>query len=298
VVLLLALLKQYANLLKKKVNLSTLKLGYNSFTSLMGDLLGRTLSEDQLVVLDLRFCRLGVAGTGHILRNLEKNSSIKELILSGNNTDKRGMQSLAEILKNNRVLEKLGLRFCNLDKNSFIALLDGVGNNTSVTSLDISYNKLNSMESCVKLGEVIGNLDCSIKELHLSECMLNSKHMKELSDAFADNRSLVRLHLDRNVINIHGLRFIVAGLKKHPCLQLLSLQNTNINTSDVIEVLRRLGKDDSLLEILDVRGNSNVIYNDIQLEKYMRRYRTILVKLPTENTQTTRTKIMNQLKKI
>jgi len=55
----------------------------------MGELVGVVLRENELVTLDLRFCKLNTAGTAFIIEALKDNKSIKELILSGNNTDKK-----------------------------------------------------------------------------------------------------------------------------------------------------------------------------------------------------------------
>jgi len=200
-------------------------------------------------------------------------------------------------MKNNRVMEKLGLRYCNIEKPSFLALFDGLENNTSITSLDISYNKLNSVEACTKLALALGNKDCKIKELHLSDCLLNSKHLKELSDGFAENFSLNRLHLDHNTINIHGLRMLAFGVQECPTLQLLTLQNTNLSTSDVVELVRRLGRKNCPLDILDVRENPNFDYNNDQFLKYSKKYSSIMVK-HDKRLVSTKSKIMTTLRRI
>jgi len=207
------------------------------------------------------------------------------------------MQLLGEILKDNQKLEKLGLRYCNLEKNSFLALFEGLINNNSITSLDISHNKLNSVEACTKLSQALSKSEV-IRELHLSDCILNSKHLTEIADGLAENVSLNRLHLDHNTINIQGLRTLAFGVKESKTLQLLTLQDTNLTTADTIEFIRRLGRWKSQLEILDVRNNPNIEINDDQFVKYTKRYSSIMVKHDKRSLISAKSKIMNTLRKI
>jgi len=58
--------------LQQKTNLAGFKAGHNSFNPTMGELVGLVLQENQLVSLDLRFCKMNVLGTFKILEGLKK----------------------------------------------------------------------------------------------------------------------------------------------------------------------------------------------------------------------------------
>eukprot|EP01129_Flabellula_baltica_P011332 TRINITY_DN493_c0_g1_i1.p1 TRINITY_DN493_c0_g1~~TRINITY_DN493_c0_g1_i1.p1 ORF type:complete len:1052 (-),score=238.04 TRINITY_DN493_c0_g1_i1:28-3183(-) len=262
-------------LISKRSNITGFKAGYNNLGSTFGINFSPILDENNLVVLDLRSTRLGTDGTTAIFQGLSNNRSIAELILNGNETNKQGIQLLADFVAISTSIQKLGLRYCGIEKKSFTILGKGLQENSTLTSLDLSHNKLSSIEACMKMSDAIGNLDCRIVELNLSSCCMKYKQLRELSEGFSDNQSIQRLFLDGNDVSLTGIRAICFGLSDHEDIEIITLQDTNLRVKDVIEAIRRFGRGKTSIGILDVRKNPVEVNED--LLRYSKKY-GILVK--------------------
>jgi len=198
-------------------HITGIKLGYNKLNPTVGINIGRVVSADNLVVLDVRNTNIGGNGTYGIFEGLQENISLIELIVNGNAIHKNGLRLLTKILQTNTTLQKLGLRFCDIGKAGFIELSKALEQNSSLTYLDISHNTLESLEACRKFAEAIGHQKTkktekisktAITELNISGCLIGYKQMEELAEGLYRNRSIKTLHLDDNDLSAKGMRAV------------------------------------------------------------------------------------------
>eukprot|EP01130_Rhizamoeba_saxonica_P003362 TRINITY_DN1423_c0_g2_i1.p1 TRINITY_DN1423_c0_g2~~TRINITY_DN1423_c0_g2_i1.p1 ORF type:complete len:1050 (+),score=227.93 TRINITY_DN1423_c0_g2_i1:331-3150(+) len=256
-------------------NLHGLKLANNKLSFRIGPYLKHLMKQENLVVLDISYANIGSAGTGQIFRYLHKCQNLSELIVSGNITNKKGLKLLSDQLKKIKTIERLGLSYCKITKDGFITLSRGLSINESLTSLDISANNLSSKTACRHMEDVFG--EGKLRELNLSGCCLEDKQLELVSEGIANSETLTRLHLDQNKFTQVGIKQLCYAIKLQPNLNLLTLQETGLETGLLVEILKRIGK--SKINILDVRRNPKIMPRDEQLLEVMKRYINIYVKL-------------------
>jgi len=228
----------------------------------------------------VRNTNIGGNGTYGIFEGLQENRSLIELIVNGNPIHKNGLKLLTKILQTNTTLQKLGLRFCDIGKVGFIELSKALEYNSSVSYLDISHNTLDSLEACRKFAEAIGHQKTkktekisktAISELNISGCLIGYKQMEELAEGLYRNRSIKTLHLDDNDLSAKGLRALALCVQQNEAIKIITVQETQIDTQDIVAFMERVG-DINFLDVLDCRNNSAIDATSEHLNKTRKRY--------------------------
>jgi len=201
-------------------------------------------------------------------------------VVSGNPINKKALTVLSKVMKGNTTLQKLGMRFCDIGKSGFSSLSKVIGSNTGLTYLDISHNALDSSEACKKLSDALGHQKnrkndkiskTVISEINLSSCLIGHKQLEELAEGLFRNRSIKTLHIDDNDLSVKGMRALALAVKQNPVLKIVTLQETKIDTQDVISFMERVG-DECLLDVFDCRKNPTIDPSSPALTQARKRY--------------------------
>uniref|UniRef100_A0A8C2ES99 Uncharacterized protein n=1 Tax=Cyprinus carpio TaxID=7962 RepID=A0A8C2ES99_CYPCA len=243
-------------LLLRELNLSEHELGdtrVNQITALLQDkhcklntliLCGCSITEKQCLILTSALCL-----------NL---SHLRELDLSGNKIENKGVKHVSETLKDERCkLERLRLRSCYMTDEGCSALTSALKSNPShLRELDLSLNKLG--DSGVKnLDVLLSSSQCRLEKLHLCGCSITEKQCLILTSELCSNLSHLReLNLSVNQIENTGVNQLCDVLKDSDCkLERLSLNDCGI--TDVSSLTQSLSETKALqfLKELDLSNN-------------------------------------------
>uniref|UniRef100_A0A8C1UTU7 Uncharacterized protein n=1 Tax=Cyprinus carpio TaxID=7962 RepID=A0A8C1UTU7_CYPCA len=243
-------------LLLRELNLSERELGdtrVNQIAALLQDkhcklnkltLRGCSITEKQCLILTLALCS-----------NL---SHLRELDLSGNKIENKGVKHVSETLKDVRCkLERLRLRSCDIKADDFSALTSALKSNPShLRELDLSGNEMG--QSKVKnLSELLMNPKCKLEKLVLCGCSITEKESLILTSTLCLKPTHLReLGLSQNKIENTGVNHLCDVLKDSRCkLERLSLNDCGI--TDVSSLTQSLADTKALqfLKELDLSNN-------------------------------------------
>jgi Ran GTPase-activating protein (RanGAP) involved in mRNA processing and transport len=221
-----------------------------------------------IVVLDINACALDKHCTTAVFQMLESNTSLTELNISGNETNREGLKALSRSLIHNKTLVKLGIRHCGIGKDGFAIIAEAIEKNETLSELDLAFNDLDSIQAARRFGDALiqsgaraheTKSKTALQSLNLASCSLGYKHIEEFVEGFSRNRSVSTLHLDGNDLGGRGLRAVSIGVKDNPALRILTVQKASLVTDDICEFLDRIASTSTHLEIFDCRKNDGVL---------------------------------------
>ncbi|XP_058616116.1 uncharacterized protein LOC131530060 isoform X2 [Onychostoma macrolepis] len=243
-------------LLLRELNLSLHELGdtrVNQIAALLQDkhcklntltLRGCSITEKQCLILTSALCS-----------NL---SHLRELNLSGNKIENKGVKHVSETLKDVRCkLEILRLRHCYITDAGCSALTSALKSNPShLRELDLSGNELGDA-GFENLSDLLMNLQCKLEILALCECRIKEKQCVFLTSALKSNPSHLReLDLSGNELKHSRVTKFNDILKDSFCkLEKLRLRSCGIKADDCSALTSALKSNPSHLRELDLSGN-------------------------------------------
>uniref|UniRef100_A0A4X2M5V7 NLR family pyrin domain containing 12 n=1 Tax=Vombatus ursinus TaxID=29139 RepID=A0A4X2M5V7_VOMUR len=186
-------------------------------------------------------CQL-TASCCQLLSSLLKNHrSLIYLDLSMNFLGDEGMKVICEVLKNkNCNIQDLRLSRCHFSNACCKNLSSALKAHGRMKYLDLSENNLQDIGMNL-LCEALGNPDCNLQELKLSQCHLTAACCQDLSTCIK-NQSLIHLDASGNVLHDCGMKLLCEALRHPSCnLQKLMLSLCHLTDSccqDVSSVLK------------------------------------------------------------
>ncbi|XP_016335318.1 uncharacterized protein LOC107683790 [Sinocyclocheilus anshuiensis] len=243
-------------LLLRELNLSERKLGdtrVNQISALLQDkhcqlntltLCGCGITEKQCLILTSALCS-----------NL---SHLRELDLSGNKLENKGVKHVSETLKDVRCkLERLRLIRCDMTDEGCSALASALKSNPShLRELDLSMNKLGDA-GFENLRNLLMSPQCKLEILALCKCSITEKQCVFLTSALKSNPSHLReLDLSGNELKHTRVNKFYDILKDSRCkLERLRLRSCDIKADDCSALTSALKSNPSHLRELDLSGN-------------------------------------------
>ena len=227
-----------ADLIKRNPLLKFISMPNNNLQSFGFILLKALKTLTSIESLDLNNNNMGEAAAKHIADVINNNASIKQWLLSKNNSNSPIR------------LEKVHLASNNF-KSSAVAVLQALQGITTLKSLDLGFNHLG--------GVVADDLACVIKhnffleELHLAGNDLNSSAIVVLQ-ALQDITTLKLLDLSRNNMTSVIAEDLADVIKCNPYLEELHLACNGLNSSAIL-VLQAL-QEIRTLELLNLSINN------------------------------------------
>jgi ubiquitin-protein ligase/Ran GTPase-activating protein (RanGAP) involved in mRNA processing and transport len=152
----------------------------------------------QLRVLSLSYCDLGVPAAELLGKGLELNTSVEDINLSMNVLGEHGARRLAR----------------------------GLLHNTTITAFDISGNNLFA-RGCKHVGSVLESPNCRLKKLNMFGNSMGTEGAGPFAASLAKNTSLIELDLGQNRLRDKGLLHFVPVVRSNTTLQTLGLK-TNL----------------------------------------------------------------------
>ncbi|XP_072552361.1 NACHT, LRR and PYD domains-containing protein 3-like [Salminus brasiliensis] len=208
----------------------------------------------------LCLCNLSEKSCAALASVLSSNpSNLRELDLSYNKLQDSGVRLLSNGLEDPQCkLKMLRLCECNLTEKSCISLVSVLMSSTScLTELDLSNNKL--QDSGIKLISVgLESPHCKVEILRLCGCNLSEKSCAVLASVLSSNSlSLKELDLSENMLQDSGMKLLSAGLKNPHCtLEILKLLRCSISEEGYASLALALKSNPSpCLRELDLRHN-------------------------------------------
>ncbi|XP_026109361.1 NACHT, LRR and PYD domains-containing protein 12-like [Carassius auratus] len=243
-------------LLLRELNLSEHELGdtrVNQIAALLQD------KHCKLNALILRGCRITEKQCFILTSVLKSNPShLRELDLSGNNIENKGVKHLSDLLIDLHCkMERLRFRGCDITDEGCSALTSALKSNPShLRELDLSENKLGDSGF-----ENISNLlmipQCKLEILALYKCSIKEKQCVFLTSALKSNPSHLReLDLSGNVLKHTRVNKLYDILKDSRLkLERLRLRYCAIKAEDCSALTSALKSNPSHLRELALSGN-------------------------------------------
>ena len=206
-----------------------------------------------------------------ILQALKGKSKLKILYLHNNNMTGRVAEDLANVIKNNSYLEKLGLENNNLGPSATV-ILQALKENCQIKMLNLNKNNMTG-QVAEDLANVIKN-NPSLEELYLSKNDLRLSATVILQ-ALKENSQLKVLDSDGNNMTGQVAEDLANVIKNNPSLEELHLSENDLRSSATV-ILQAL-KENSQLKVLNLNSNNmtrqvaedlaNVIKNNPSVEE-------------------------------
>ncbi|KAJ3425351.1 rni-like superfamily protein [Anaeramoeba flamelloides] len=182
------------------------------YTNEIGDKRMQALSEalkvnQTITKLNLYNNEIGDKGMQALSEALKVNQTIIFLNLSLNQFKGDGIKALCEALEKNQTILKLDLSLNKIKEEGSTSLCEALKKNQSLTRLDLSNNKIGS-KGVKNLGEALkqNKTLCSLvlREIKIGYYYNKTNKEKNVQDflqSVKSNKSLIKLHIDRNKIN-------------------------------------------------------------------------------------------------
>ena len=244
--------------LGKNATLTSLDLTHNQLSYADVNTLATALETNRsLKHLDLSLNFLGrgitesLSHTESLALLLNKNTALRELILTGNVLDSATSESIGAALATNTTLTYLGLSGNNLGPTAAESLAVALKTNKSLTTLELSCNNLGSSGADSLAAALKKNT--TVTELNLSENNLGPASAESLAAVFKTNSSLTELNLSHNALT--DVTSLAAALVTNRSLTDLNLCWNKLCPASAQSLAASLTRNTTLTK-LDLSGNN------------------------------------------
>jgi hypothetical protein len=207
-----------------------------------------------LQTLVLKGPTLEIDGLAELAPALYRNTSIKELNISGNGlSDIESPERLRDILCHNKTMNALDLseNIVGRTVGAVECIAEGLGSNSTLLKIDRSGCALRD-SGVSTLAQSLGSRNTTLQKLKLGSNSITSSGVGVLVVAMERNScQITDIELDGNSIGNEGASLLARALGKNvlPNLTRLSLYNCGIGDDGLIELVSALKQNTSLLHI-------------------------------------------------
>ncbi|RIB03652.1 hypothetical protein C2G38_2224423 [Gigaspora rosea] len=159
-----------------------------------------------------------------------RKNGLEILDVTGNDI-RSGIQYISQALRRNQSLKELHLSENRIDFKGLIFIADGVKHNCHLDLLDISRNPVGgpSVEGVTSLRNAL-SLNTTLKKLFLSNTQLSTEGAIALAEYLPETKSLVHLDLTSNLgIDIAGVMALAVSIKMNYSVRILDV---NVQPND------------------------------------------------------------------
>ena len=182
-----------------------------------------------------------------------KHVKVSKLALSRNNITERGATALAEMLKENRMLQQLDVGHNSIGDGGATALAEMLKGNMMLQKLDISSNFIGDGGATV-LAEMLKE-NRTLQQLDVSFNSIGDGGATALTEMLKGNRMLQQLNISVNSIGDGGATALAEILKGNRMLQQLKISSNFIGDGGATTLAEVL-KGNMTLQQLNVASNS------------------------------------------
>ncbi|KAK3759584.1 hypothetical protein RRG08_020951, partial [Elysia crispata] len=148
-----------------------------------------------------------------ITQILERNTTIKTLVLNHNEFREEGGVLLGEAIARNTTLEDIDLSWNHLRRCGAIGIARGLQENLALRTVNLAWNGF-GFEGCLAIGDMLTS-NHTITELDLACNRINPPALLELLRGLSVNRTLRILRIGYNPVTAAFSSLILAVIKKH-----------------------------------------------------------------------------------
>jgi len=171
--------------------------------------------------------------------------------------------SMAKLLQITRTLSRLVLSECLINDEVLHLLMSGLANNDTITSLDLSHNKIGDVGARRIAGWLMK--DNVLMSLDLSDNFIRVEGASNIGQALSNNMTLLELNLRLNRLGDEGGTRILGGVKVNNTLKKLNISANDLGRNSAAMLLSLLQKNTTLRE-LDISCNKELILPDENIE--------------------------------
>lgn len=225
------------------------RFGLNSF-----DTLAFILQENTpLTHLDISVCGLSASQLQVLFEALTPHKNLSYLDISGNTMDgEKAIIALRDFLSSHNTIKTLHLINLQIPEEFLGIIASGLAQNKSLTTLNLSRNKINAI-SAEALSEAL-NLNSCLSTLTLSDCGLSDSALSILFTSLSKNKSLETLALSDNIFEKKAAYALKDHLPNHKMLKKLDLSWCKIN-DETLEILSFGIHENRSLNYILLKGN-------------------------------------------
>ena len=179
-------------------SLTTLDISNSHFSMANVDSLASVLKDHSkctLTVLYLQDCHINSEGAVKLAAVLCKNTTLKDLNLSGNPIGEHveGMTAVAKLLVENKTLTELNLQDCHISSEGAVELAAVLCKNSTLKCLYLDHNPI-GVEGASSMSDMLQH-NTSLEELHLSDDSVGEEGVHQLINSLKHNQRLRELWL-------------------------------------------------------------------------------------------------------
>ena len=182
-----------------------------------------------------------------------KGVRLTKLVMHRNNITDRGAAVLAEVLKENIMLQQLDVRGNSIGNGGAIALAEMLKENRMLQQLDVNHNSIGD-GGATALAEMLKE-NRTLQQLDVSHNLIGKGGATALAEMLKENRTLQQLNVSRNSIGVGGATALAEMLKENRTLQQLNVSSNSIGDGGATALAEML-KENRTLQQLDVSHNS------------------------------------------
>ena len=243
--------------LKNNPKVRLFKVAGNELGDSGGKEIGLVLSAGHaLQHLDISECKLPSKRVRFIFEKLAEVSTLREILIHGNSTDKKTTAALIETLEKNHKISKWGLGNMGFGKQLPDVLL-AIQRSAAISILDMS--KTSEFKSPAAISALTGMIkeNRSLTELYLNGCTITAQGVEAIADACLSCATLKRLSLNdvKAASSKEGTGALVRLINGHKKLEQISMARTKLAFATVMEIVGNIKKDCNNFRLLDVGDN-------------------------------------------
>ncbi|XP_074071403.1 NACHT, LRR and PYD domains-containing protein 12-like [Macrotis lagotis] len=223
--------QNFFSALGRNESLKNLDLSRNSFMDEAIEILCKALENPncKIETLSLETCDLTPRNFQNLFSAISSNESLKNLDLSRNSFEERGIELLCQALgSQNCKIEELSLSDCFLTTTCSQNFFSALGRNESLKNLDLSRNSF--MDEAIEiLCKALENPNCKIETLSLVSCKLTPTGSQNFFSALSSNESLKTLDVSENSFEERGIQLLCKALGNQNC----KIEELRLNFGDL-----------------------------------------------------------------
>jgi Ran GTPase-activating protein (RanGAP) involved in mRNA processing and transport len=159
--------------------------------------------------LDLEGNKIGNQGAKIIAEIIQYNSSLKVLCLKNNKIGQEGLNALSKAIQSNGHLRSIDLQK-NEKIENFKPLADAMKVNETITTIDLSYNKIK--DKVAPITDIINHHNPNLIHLNLGACKIDNVGIQKIAQPLKVNgNTLQTLDVSMNNISNSGVKFFASS---------------------------------------------------------------------------------------
>jgi len=234
----------------KSLNLSDNVIDHEDGIATANGIANVIVSNVQLEYLNLSGCKLSQTGMIQILRAVKELVKLNHLSLKSNRFNERVANSLADCLKNKKVLQHLNLSEILDSEISIIA--SSLKSLTTLEYLGLENSSITN-EAADLIASIITN-NTTLLHLNMSYCILQEEGVIAISKALGKSNRINKLQMNSNSINDVAAGELAKTLSKATSLELLELSDCELEENGLVNIVKSLKN--TLLKELDLSSNT------------------------------------------